>query len=550
MMIVGAGPTGLMAAALLARHGVRVRIFDKNPAQAHESRALAVQPRSMELFLGLGLAGPMLDRGTVVTAGRMYVDGSVKVELHFDGIDRRDTPFPFILIVPQRDTEAVLHEELRRLGVPVERSVEVTGFAQTAAGVTVQARGADGAEFAAHGAYLVGADGAHSVVRKALGLSFAGAAYPQDFLLADCRVDGLPDRDGLALFLHGKHFAVYLPLPGGQGMGRIISMRSGPGGDRQESVDRQGGKDVALAEVQAAFREATQLGVTLSDSIWTSLYRVHHRGVNRYGEGRVFVGGDAAHIHSPAGGQGMNTGLQDAANLAWKLILALRGKAGQEALLESYHGERWPVGQVVLTKTDEMFSTMTSQSGFFAALRNAVVPRVAGVLAHTDFARERAFNFISQLGIHYGPGVAVLDETPGANAPSWKHGPAPGHRAPNASFARNQDVFGLLTDYSFHVLALSRRALTSDEIGALCGGLATLPAPPGVGLATHPIAYCASGQDTRVRRAESGEVFTAYGVDHETPQALYLVRPDGYVAWRAAGLDFPALTAFLRDRLC
>ena len=205
--------------------------------------------------------------------------------------------------------------------------------------------------------------------------------------------------------------------------------------------------------------------------------------MNRYGQGRAFVAGDAAHIHSPAGGQGMNTGLQDAANLAWKLALALRRPDGARAgWLDTYHDERWPVGQRVLKVTDEMFSAMTTPSGWTAALRNAILPRIAGVLSHTDLARETAFNFLSQLGIHYGPGACVMDETRATDTR------VSGRKDPPAATARRMhrspdtgDVFDLLTGYRFHVLALSRRPMSGDEIGALCDGLAALPPPSGRG---------------------------------------------------------------------
>ena len=544
VIVVGAGPTGLLTAVLLARHGVKVRVFDKNTQQAHESRALAVQARSLELFLSLGLADRFLDRGVIVTGGRMFVDGDSVAEFGFDNIGRTDTPYSSMLVVPQRDTESILNDELQRLGVTVERQVEVTDFEPSAAGVTVHAKGADGAAFEAGAAFLVGADGAHSVVRKTLGLKFAGSAYPQGFLLADCCTDLPLEPDRLTFFLRGKHFAICFPLPGGEKRVRIIVSQTVET-DAHAPVESQGGTDVPLAEVQAAFCAAVGRGVTLGDSIWSSRYKVHHRGVDRYRVGRVFVAGDAAHIHSPAGGQGMNTGLQDAANLAWKLVLALRGPAGSGGLLDSYHDERWPVGQRVLAYTDRIFSTMTSQSDWISTLRNVLLPRLAGPLMHTEFVRAKAFHFISQLGIRYDGGTAV--QTGGS---SWKGGPAPGRRAPNAAYARNRDVFGLLVDYRFHVLALSRQALTPEEIGALGDGLAALPRPPGIGLAAHVIAYTSTGPDKRILRAESGEAFTAYGVSHETPQALYLVRPDGYVAWRADRLDLPALEAFLRERFC
>jgi hypothetical protein len=245
----------------------------------------------------------------------------------------------------------------------------------------------------------------------------------------------------------------------------------------------------------------------------------------------------------------MNTGLQDAANLAWKLTLALRGQAGVEALLDSYGAERLPVGRKVLAYTDRIFTAMTTQTEWVSHLRNLILPRVAGPLMKTDFLRARVFHFGSQLGIRYEPGAAVQQPSaqPDGSHP-WRSGPAPGRRAPNARYARNRDVFGCLSEYRFHVLAFSRQALAPEEIAPLCEGLAALPRPAGMGLETHLIARTPAGPDERVLREECGESFTAYGVGDETAQALYLIRPDGYVAWRAPSLDLAGVAAFLRER--
>jgi hypothetical protein len=271
---------------------------------------------------------------------------------------------------------------------------------------------------------------------------------------------------------------------------------------------------------------------------------VHHRGVDRYAARRVFVAGDAAHIHSPAGGQGMNTGLQDAANLAWKLALVLRDQA-DSALLDSYHEERWPVGQRVLSYTDRVFSFVTAQAGWVASLRNTVLPIFAATVSRLGMVRNRAFHFISQLGIRYEPGLYVRDEVSDGASKSFRDALTAGHRAPNAAIGRHRDVFDLITGYRFHLLALSRMPLSAEDIGRLTGSLTNLVEGTGLDLVTHVVAHSLVGRDARVIQAEASQVFQAYGLDGDTAQALYLIRPDGYIAWRTDGLDVDACRAFL-----
>jgi 2-polyprenyl-6-methoxyphenol hydroxylase-like FAD-dependent oxidoreductase len=545
VLIVGSGPTGLMAATLLARCGVRVRIVDKTEQQAHESRAFGVQAKSLELFLNIGLADEFLNRGVIAGGAQIFLDGKQVSELNFDDIGRPDTPYSFALMVPQWDTEAILVDDLKRQGIEVEHGVEVIGFSQNEKGVVARARDKAGASFEINAAYLIGADGAHSIVRKTLGLTYEGDAYPQGFLLADCKIDWPLDYDHMKLFLRGRHFAVYLPLKG-KDVCRVIAIlgESPAAAPASREAEATTAEPVSLDEVQAALREAYGPGVTLSDPVWTTRYRIHHRGVNKYREGRVFVGGDAAHIHSPAGGQGMNTGLQDAANLAWKLAAVLKGGA-PDALLDTYHSERWPVGQKVLEFTDRVFSTMTSQSGWIAGIRNMLLPLFGAVITRSGTARSRAFHFISQLGIRYEESTFVKDGSHSHATSAWRDGPSAGRRAPNGQIARNCDVFSLIKGYRWHVLALSRKPLARDEIASLVSEQGALPRSIGVPLETHIVAHSLLGRDARIVQAESNQVFEAYGLSAETPRALYFIRPDGYVAFRSDGLDFATLRDFM-----
>jgi 2-polyprenyl-6-methoxyphenol hydroxylase-like FAD-dependent oxidoreductase len=535
VIVVGAGPTGLMAAALLARCGVSLRILSKEEGPTQESRAFGVQARSLELFLNMGMVDSFLERGMLATGSQIYVDGKQAAELNFDDIGRTDTPYSFVMMLPQREIEAILVDDLGRLGIEVEYGLQATDLVQDEHGVTVRAErsGQDPQDLRA--AYLIGADGAHSLVRQKLGLTFEGAACPQGFLLADCKIDWPLDYSHLKLFLRGTHMAIYFPLLG-QNAGRIIALSPGP------VSQAEGVQPTTLDEVQSALREATGQSVTLSDPVWMSRYNIHHRGVDQYLVGRVFVAGDAAHIHSPAGGQGMNTGLQDAANLAWKLALVIRGKAPQH-LLETYHSERWPVGQKVLHFTDRLFSILSSQKGWLAGIRNRLLPRFAGTVSRTGALRSKAFHFISQLGIRYRVPVFLHDDGP------FKAVLNAGDRAPNASIARGLDVFALIQGYQFHLLAISRRPLGEEEIARLTQELAQLPRPSGIALRTHLIGHSLIGRDPRLHRCESSQVFQAFGMDDEIQQALFLIRPDGHICYRSLQLNMSGLKRFLRDRL-
>jgi 2-polyprenyl-6-methoxyphenol hydroxylase-like FAD-dependent oxidoreductase len=536
VLIVGAGPTGLMAAALLARCGVKLRILDKSETAVHESRAFGVHAKSLELFLNIGLADAIMDKGRLATGVQLFVDGRQAAELNLDDIGNAHTPFPFVLMLPQAEIEAILIKNLHRYGVRVERSMEVLGFEQTPDKVVLQAKDKAGETQHINASYLIGADGAHSITRHILGLNFNGAPYPQGFLLADCKIDWPFDYDHIKIFLHERSMAVFMPLHGRE-TSRIIVMDTVET-NMSAPIERQGSSELSLSEVQQAFRAASGLNVTLSDPVWTSRYRVHHRSVDDYRKGRVFVAGDAAHIHSPAGGQGMNTGLQDAANLAWKLALAVKAHAS-DTLLDTYQTERWPVGQNVLKTTDRLFSNMTVQSAFLVKLRNGLVPYLFALLSKSRFARAKAFHFISQLAIRYEPN-SFMSGQPGETL-------SVGARAPDAVIAQHLSVFDLIEDYRFHLLALSRKPLNESAIDAFIYQLKSLP-DIGLPMETHLIAHSLIGRDARLYRAESADVFEAYGVTGPVSEALFLIRPDGYIAYQSSAFNIGALKEFLSTR--
>jgi 2-polyprenyl-6-methoxyphenol hydroxylase-like FAD-dependent oxidoreductase len=541
VIIVGSGPTGLMAATLLVRSGIKVRIIDKTEQQAHESRAFGVQAKSLELFLNIGLAEEFLQRGVIASGAQIFVNGKQAAELNFDDIGRIDTPYPFLLMVPQWDIEDILVQDLKQHGVEVEHNVEVTHVEQDADYVVVQMKAKDGTIKSLRSSYLIGADGAHSIVRRDLGLTFEGAPYPQGFLLADCKIEWPYDYDHMKVFLQGRNLAVYLPLRG-KDYGRIIAIKPFEKPTTAAALESSGSEPATLEEVQSAFREASGHDIKLCDARWVSRYRIHHRGVNKYRVARVFVAGDAAHIHSPAGGQGMNTGIQDAANLIWKIVLTIKGNA-PDTLLDTYNSERWPVGQKILKYTDKLFSGLSSQKLWIAKVRNFLVPLVAGVVTRIRQCRARAFHFISQLGIRYHGNYFLYDEKSSFSRPNNL---TAGHRAPNALIARNLDVFSLAKNYSFHLLVLSRKSLSPDEIASLVEKLDGLPKSIGIEIKVHIVAQSLMGRDDRIIRAESSQVFDVYSVTHQSPQAVFFIRPDGYIAYQADHVNIEGLKQFIQ----
>ena len=367
VLVVGAGPVGLTMAVELARYGVTVRLIDKMTERSDKSRAIAVWPRTLELLDRNGTGAALIGRGNKVTAASIFSDR--KRIAHFD-LHSVVSPYPFVLMLPQSDTEQVLEQRLAQLGVRSELGVELAGFAQDAEGVTATLRHADGRSETARFAWLVACDGSHSAVRSGLNLGFAGETMGTEWALGDFLLDGAPfPLSDLATYWHEKGPLVLFPL--GPGRYRII-YSMGPAGDHAPPVPTQ-------ADFQATMDERGPAGITLSKPIWTSVFRINERQVPNYRVGRIFLAGDAAHVHSPAGGQGMNTGMQDAINLAWKLALVCRGLATTPVLLDSYDAERRPVGAEVIASAGRLTKIALLSNPIAQHLRNALAHVMLGL---------------------------------------------------------------------------------------------------------------------------------------------------------------------------
>jgi 2-polyprenyl-6-methoxyphenol hydroxylase-like FAD-dependent oxidoreductase len=524
VLIVGAGPTGLTLAAQLDAVGARFRIIDRQPDRVHESRALAIQPRTLEVLRALGIAATLVERGNDAVALCMHFgDRVVPMRLFDIGLD--DTAYPFLLFISQAETEAVLNEHLNRNGVRVERSVEFLGFTAGSDDVTCTLRHRDGTLEEIRSRYLVGCDGAHSAVRCRAGIDFEGETYPQTFALADLEVDGDLEPGAVHAFLGEQGILLFFPLVT-PATWRMIGIR--PAQPAAAASDA-GSEEASLNDLQVICDGFAGGRLRLRDPVWATYFRLHRRQAAHYRAGRVFLAGDAAHVHSPAGAQGMNTGIQDAWNLGWKLALVARG-AAREALLDSYEPERMPVGSFVLRFSDRASSVAVSGSRIVRLIRTRVAPRLVSLFVRLRWPRARGFRTISQLAIAYRDSPAVEE-----GQPRPRRGPKAGDRLPDQRVRRDGHEVWLqdaLASPGFHLLLCG----PGDWPSATLSDLRTRY---GERVTVHRL----SREPTPgVLQDPDGHALARLGAQRPVH---YLLRPDGHVGYRAGGTDLRGAETYL-----
>jgi 2-polyprenyl-6-methoxyphenol hydroxylase-like FAD-dependent oxidoreductase len=367
VVIVGAGPTGLTLAGILARERVPFVLVDRLAEGSNTSRAAVVHARTLEVLEEIEVTDRLRAGGLVVPRFTLRDRDRVLLTIRFDGLSTR---YPYTLMIPQNATEAILLARLREMGGDVLRPHEVTDVRQDADGVTATVT-ADGGSRTLRGRYLVGADGMHSVVRERAGVGFTGGTYEQSFALADVRMSWRIPGDEVMLFLSPDGLVVVAPLPGGRH--RIVATMD----DAPEHPD--------IADVQRLLdtRGPVAGAARVEEIAWSSRFRVHHRIVDRYRAGRILLAGDAAHVHSPAGGQGMNTGIQDAVALGRALTAVVRG--AKESRLDEYDRVRRPVAQRVVAFTDRMTRMATLRTPRARAMRNILVGLIGRIPAFRRF---------------------------------------------------------------------------------------------------------------------------------------------------------------------
>jgi 2-polyprenyl-6-methoxyphenol hydroxylase-like FAD-dependent oxidoreductase len=483
VLIVGAGPVGLTMAIELARYKVGVRIIDKAPERTDKSKALVIWSRSLELLERAGVSSRLVEAGQKATSVKISAGDKSIAHFNIEGVESK---YPFGLMIPQNETERILDEFLNGLGVKVERPVELTTFTAPGDKVVSTLRHAGGDEETVETSWLIGCDGAHSTVRHQLGMEFRGETSPIDWILADVHLENPPRTPEIEIVWHPEGVLATFPIT--KDRYRIIA---DVGAATEDSAPRA---EPTLADLQAVLDKRVP-GVRATNPIWISSFRISERKVADYRVGRVFVAGDAAHVHSPAGGQGMNTGMQDACNLAWKLALVVRGP-GSNSLLDSYSAERSPVAEQVLKVTGRMTSMMTATGEVVQFLRNHTASLILGLAP----VRKLAAGVASEISIGY-------PHSP-LNALQRHEDPLPGQRAP----------------------------IRTDE------------SPVGAGDTPRFVLFAESdGMPQDLLKRYELVLEPALREPYHSG-CMWLVRPDGYTALAAKAGDWTAVTAYL-DRV-
>jgi 2-polyprenyl-6-methoxyphenol hydroxylase-like FAD-dependent oxidoreductase len=389
VLIVGAGPTGLVLALWLTKEGVPVRIIDKTAGPGTTSRALAVHARTLELYNQLDLADPIVAKGYSVPGLRLWLGGQDKARVPFEQIASDLTPYAFMHVFPQDEHERLLVERLKALGVEVERSTELIDYVEQGDRIVARLRGSGDPERTVEAAYIAGCDGAHSKVREAIGAGYPGAAYSQVFYVADVAGEGPAFNGDLNIELDEADFLAVFPLADKGRIRLIGAIRPGEG----QNLDKLTFEDISD-------RATEQLRLKVDRVNWFSTYHISHRVTDHFRRGRSFLLGDAAHIHTPVGGQGMNTGIGDAINLAWKLEAVLAGRAA-DSLLDTFEAERRAFALRLVQTTDRVFNVVAAEGRLAEIVRTRIAPIVLPQMTKLEAAREYLFRTISQITLNY-----------------------------------------------------------------------------------------------------------------------------------------------------
>jgi 2-polyprenyl-6-methoxyphenol hydroxylase-like FAD-dependent oxidoreductase len=482
LLIVGAGPTGLVLALWLTEFGVPFRIIDKASGPGETSRAMAVQAHTLESYQQIGFAEEVVSKGIKIAAINLRKAGKLDARVPIGEIGKDLSPYPFVLSFPQDDHEKLLVEQLQKRGVIIERNTELLGVTQNKDHVTATIT-KDGNRETFNTPYLFGCDGARSVVRTSLEINFPGGTYSQIFYVADAGVTGEAANNELHLCLSEKDFTLVMPVRS-TGNSRLIGIVP-PEIEKKENIE--------FKDVEAAVIRNTNLSINKVN--WFSTYHSHHRVAKSFRDNKIFLCGDAAHIHSPAGGQGMNTGIGDAVNLAWKIAAVVQNRAAV-SLLDTYETERIAFAYRLVATTDKVFLGVTSQGLVGKIIRNVFLPYIFPLLLKFRFMQRFMFKTVSQIEINY-------------RQSQWSEGTAgkihSGDRLPWVQYADGDNFKSLqLLDWQIHIYGMANQEFKT----AL--------------------------KNIKINEFQWNESAAKAGLQKD---AIYLIRPDGYVAYANPNQD-------------
>lgn len=529
VLIVGAGPTGLMAAILLSQLNIPFRIIDNRASRTRTSNALGIQTRTLELLDDLNLIDRFLKHGQKVS-GIAVDDGKKTIaDLSTDDID---SPYPFLLIVPQNVTETLLDERLEELGHKVERPVKFLELDDMDKQIKLNLENADGQQETLHCDWLLACDGAHSSIRKELSVPFEGSNLPQQFLLADVQADSPFRNDRIDAIFSDQGILALFPI--NNHTLRLVA-------DVSKSEQQDKNQPVSLLELQKLATERTNGRLQIKESSWSSRFWIHSKMVPTMRYASVFLLGDAAHIHSPAGGQGMNTGLQDAYNLVWKLAMVIK-KQANTSLLESYHLERHPIAAGVLRDTSRMTHMALAKNPIIKWLRRGLFQ----IIANNNWLRRQFMTHMTQIGLHYTSSTMI-----DYDYKISRQAIQPGERAPDAIFSdengKHRRLYDYLRGYYHHLLLFTGEMCSKTELAALQNYAAHVANSHRNMIQPIIITNPFKREQLEIQNLPK-LIDNNLGIHKKyaaKEACVYLIRPDNYVAFCSSKLNLSGLADYL-----
>jgi 2-polyprenyl-6-methoxyphenol hydroxylase-like FAD-dependent oxidoreductase len=518
VLIIGAGPTGLTLANLLAIHEVPFTIIDNKPGPSDESKAFVIQARTLEVFQHIGIAGKALKAGNADSKFRIFINGKPEIQFDFKKDLKGKTDFPNFLVLPQYKTEELLLDALKEMGHKVLWNHELLKIQQEENFTEAIIKNASGLSETWKEQYIAGCDGAGSTVRKEAGFSFKGKTIPEKFYLADCELQWPIQHGDINFILSTNYLSAVFPFK--NNTYRLFNFIN-PNIEKQEGT-------LSQKETQSIFDGAPEHRIKVKKLVWSSIFQIHSRLATKFRRGNTFLLGDAAHVHSPAGGQGMNTGIQDAFNLGWKLALVSKGLA-KKKLLKAYHEERFPIGENLYNTSDRMFRFMVKQNLLVDIFRLKIFPKIFKLILKTDWLRKDIVKRVSQLDIKYT--WSSINKT--SDSDEFKNNsPKPGERLPYCTLnyeGKKTSTHGLM-NYSSFTIFLAMRKTHHKESEKLIWFFKNFPELP---VNIYRISY---GRST-VR------FFRLYGIKK---QAIFIIRPDGHICFKSSRIDLKEVENYFR----